>query len=395
MERLRGDRYAPLAVYTLCYFATRVEPLVISPLVPDITAALDTTSGTIGTAMTCFWAAYALAQVPSGILTDRYGHRRLIAGVLLVGSAGSVVLSRAPSVLVFAGVAVALGGTLGLYYNAGVLALDDEFDDTGWTLGVHRVGSQAAGLVVPVVAAAIGSWYSWRTGLLLGAIASLPAAVLVIQFIEPTPPRGSTMSTRAQLEQTLSGLGAGAPIRSVTALAGVGEFVAVANLTFLPTFLITVHGIDPVLAGGLFSMYFLVVTGTHPVAGWCSDRFRPETVVVAALAAGVVSHGLLVVARTQLGAIVGVGLAGLTLGHSVPLQSKLLGSVAEERRANVFGGFRTVYVLIGSLGGVVTGTIADQAGWEVAYACLTALLLAALIGLLFSRVVHARIRRDE
>lgn len=395
MDRFWRDDYAPLLVYTLCYFATRVEPLVVSPLIPDITTALDTTSGTIGMAMTGFWAAYALAQVPSGILTDRYGHRRLIVGVLFAGSAGSIVLSRAPSVLVFIGAAVALGGSLGLYYNAGVLALDDRFTETGRMLGIHRTGSQVAGLVVPVAAAAIGARYSWRTGLLLGAIASLPTAVVVLGVIAPTPPSGPTPSIRAQLERTVTKLNPGATIGGVTVLAGIGEFVAVANLTFMPTFLRSAHGIGPLLAGGLFSMYFLVVTGTHPVAGWCSDRIGPDAVVAVALAVGVVSHGLLVVVRTQIGAIVGVGLAALTLGYNIPLQSKLLGSVADESRASVFGGFRTLYILIGSLGGVVTGTIADRVGWDAAYAFLTVLLLVALVGLLASRVVLPRTGNDE
>ncbi|MFC6874265.1 MFS transporter [Halobellus marinus] len=385
MRSFHRQRHGLLAVYTLSYFATRIEPLAVAPLVPEITTSLETTSGAVGTAMTGLWAAYAIAQLPSGILADRYGRRRLILFVLVCGALGSVLLAAAPSILIFAVVVVLLGGSLGLYYNVGVLSLDDQFEGTGWALGIHRIGSQAAGLVVPIVAATIGAWYSWRIGLLLGAAVALPVAGLAAVFMEPTRPTEPTAPATGLLDQLRSGVGYLRRIGSITTVAGIGEFVALANITFLPTFLIRHHGFDSVLAGAVFSLYFLIVSATHPIAGWCSDRFRPIVVVGAALAIGVISHSFLVVAPTRPAVIVGAGTAALTMGFNVPLQSKLLAASDQGDRAESFGVFRTAYILLGSLGGTVTGTIADTAGWGLAYAFVSAILLVGLALLLVSR----------
>lgn len=380
-------RHTLLLIYALAYFSTRIEPLVVSPLIPDITAALGTSAGAIGAAMTGLWAAYALVQLPSGLLAGRFGSRSVIVVALLLGGAGSVLLAMSPSILVFAAVTVLLGSVVGLYYNVGVLSLSDWFDDTGSAIGIHRIGAQAAGLVAPVLAVVVASRYGWRAGLLLGAVFSIPTAVLVIAVVEPTPPSAPDEALLAQLRA-----GAKADFESrpaifiATLIAGIGEFVAVANVTFLPAFLIAFHGVDQLVAGTLFSVYFVVVSATHPLAGWLTDRYAPDLVVGGALVIGVLSHALLVTVSSTLAVYGLVAVTGLTMAYNIPLQSKVIGLLGESTQGKGFGVFRTLYVLLGSLGGVVIGSVSDVGGWAAAYGFLSALLLLGLVVVLGSAV---------
>lgn len=360
-------RHTALVVCTLAYFATRVEPVVVGPLVPDIAAALEGSQLAIGTAMTGFWAAYALVQLPSGLLAGRLGERRVALVALAAAAFGSLALALSPTMIAFAIVAALLGGGVGLYYNVGVFLLSDEFEGTGRAIGIHRLGSQAAGLVVPVLAVAVGARYGWRVALGLGFVAALPTAGLVALSLRSRRP-AEPPTVREQFDlSTAADLLARPAMRTGTVLAGVGEFVAVANLTFLPTVLVSVHGLDRAVAGVAFSFYFLVVSLTHPVSGWFADRTSPQAAVTIAMAAGVLGHALLVAAPSTVFAIAAVGLAGLSMGYNAPLQSGLIASLDRADRGGGFGLFRTGYVLVGSLGAAVVGGIADLAGWPVAY----------------------------
>lgn len=379
LDRWR-QRYSLLGVFTLAYFATRVQPVVIGPFVPDITLAFDTSEAAIGAAITGLWLAYGVVQLPSGMFADRIGRRPVVIMALVIGGIGSLLLAAAPSILVFAVLAVVLGGGVGLYYNVGVLALAERFEDTGSAIGIHRIGAQVAGVVTPVVGVAIGSVYGWRSALLLGAVAMLPMAVVVAVYVPRSSAAPAASSGPGLLDSALlMGFIKQRRLLYATTLASIGEFVAVANTAFLPTFLITFHGVEQAIAGVLFSVYFLTVSVTHPVAGWMADHYSPDVVIAVAMGIGAITHGLLVVTETTIGTYLLAGAIGLSMGYNIPLQSKLLDRLGGDTRGTWFGAFRTVYVLLGSLGGVIAGTIASRGGWAAAYSLIAGLFLAGLV----------------
>jgi dipeptide/tripeptide permease len=55
-------------------------------------------------------------------------------------------------------------------------------------------------------------------------------------------------------------------------------------------------------------------------------------------------------------------------------------------RGSGFGMARTVYVLLGSVGNVVTGTLAERRGWVVAYGVVVVLMVVG-VGLVVGRRV--------
>lgn len=392
-RRWRG-RHTLLAVFTATYFATRVQPVVIGPLVPDITTALSTSESAIGAAITGLWLAYALVQLPSGMVADRIGYRSVVIAALLLGGLGSLLMAGAPSVLVFGLTAIALGAGVGLYYNVGVLSLSERFADTGWAIGIHRIGAQVAGFSVPVVAVTVAAVAGWRAALLLGAAAMLPMAGLVALVVDPVDKPAAAGSRPGLLDRALvAGFLRRRQLVYLTALAGIGEFVAVANMAFLPSFLVSFHGFDQAVAGGLFSVYFLVVSVTHPIAGWVADRADPEAVVAAAMGVGAVTHGLLVLGGSTVWTAVLAVSIGVAMGYNIPLQSALIDSLTAGEAGTWFGAFRTAYVLIGSLGGVVAGTVASGVGWAAAYGLLAALFAVGTVLVLGHRLWYKPLGR--
>jgi MFS family permease len=87
--------------------------------------------------------------------------------------------------------------------------------------------------------------------------------------------------------------------------------------------------------------------------------------------------------------VAGVVLAGVAMSWSAPLQDRFIVRLSDAERNTGFGLVRTVYMLLGALGSVVTGALVDLAGWGVAYGALAALLAIAVGSLAAARLSDA------
>ena len=373
----RHYRHIVLGLCTLTYFGTRVSQLTISPLVPEITTALGVSQGMIGAALTGMWVAYALTQLPSGLLGDRFGERAVILLALGSASLASLLLSVVSSFTLFAVILVFLGAGVGLQYNVGIALLTKQFEQIGRTIGLYRTGGQLAGLVVPVVAAGVSLRYGWHVALLLGAGICVPTFLLVAWQMRPTPPT-HTQALRDQVAiKELSTILFRPPIAASTALAVLAEFVGQATMSFLPAFLVTFHGFTLGEAGILFSAFFVVTTLFLPVSGWIADRFSRSGAIVLLLLTGAVGYETLVLSSSTLVIVIGIVLAGIGMSWDPPVQSQFVDHLTETEIGKGFGMIRTIYVLLGAFGSVVAGTIADIAGWGVAFTLLAGILVVA------------------
>ena len=372
-------RYTVLGLCTLAFFATMVARLVISPVVPNIESHFDTSSGVIGLALSGMWAAYALAQFPSGVLADRYGERRVILTAVSITATSSLLLALSPSLALFGLFAVVLGAGAGLHYVVATTLLTRIFSNTGRAIGLHVVGSPLAGLSAPVLAAAIGTRYGWRPALLLGTAAAVPVGLLFAWRVRPITPQHPERPMREQFDPgTLIALLSRPRIAYTTVLAVIAAFVWQATASFLPTLLVAHHGYSTGFAGALFSLYFVVHGIGAPAIGGLSDRFGRDPTLGVTLGIGIIAYGALAVAGSLRSVVIGVVLAGIAMSWSAPLQDRYIARLSETERNTGFGLVRTVYMLLGALGSVVTGTLADLAGWGIAYGSLGVLLFVAV-----------------
>jgi predicted MFS family arabinose efflux permease len=367
-------RYVALALCTLAFTATMVARLVISPVVPQITADFAVSKGAVGLALSGMWAAYAVSQFPSGILSDRLGERRVILAALGLTASASVLLALAPSYPVFAITAVVLGAGAGLHYSVATSFLARHFEQVGRAIGIHVTGAPIAGLVAPVAAAAVGVRYGWRPALLLGAAVAIPIFALFWLRIDRTPPAQPDVRMRSQLEiGPLRELLGRPQIRYTMLLSVGGAFSWQATASFLPTFLIQHHGYSAAGASVLFSGYFVVHGLTQPLLGVLSDRFGRDGIAALAFGSGVVGYGSLVAGS---GAIVlaAIPLVGIAMSWGAPVQSRFIDILGASERATGFGLVRTGYMIVGALGSVVVGALSDVAGWQAAFGAVVAVL---------------------
>jgi MFS family permease len=356
--------------------------LVISPVVPSIGEAFAVPNGTLGLALTGMWMGYALAQFPSGLLADRYGERRIILVAVGGTAVANALLAFAPTYPVFLLGTAGLGVVAGLHYSVATSLLTRTTDKIGTAIGIHTAGAPVAGVLVPMAAGAIGAWLGWRWALALGAAFALPVTALVLYAVPKQTPVRPHQSVWSRLRmRPLVELLRRPPLARTVGLSAVGMFVWQATASFLPAFFVAHHGFSETIAGALFSGYFLVQGVTQPGIGALSDRIGRDAAASLAIGVGIVGYGLLVWGTGLAVAIVSVSLAGLSMGWGAALMPKFMDHLDDHERNSGFGLVRTVYMMLGAGGSVVTGFAADLLGWGVAFLGLILLLVGMLVAL--------------
>ena len=361
-------------------FGTR---LLVSPLVPAIMDAFAVSKSLVGLSLTGMWAVYALFQYPSGVLGDIYGERRIVLTALALASAGVVLLSFAPSFVLFSAFALCLGAGAGLYFSTATSLLTKLFDEHGTPLSFHTAGGAVAGLVAPTAAGYVAVQYGWRTAILVALLALGPAFALGALRLRPTPPTDPEGSLRARLRpDVLRGHLSAPDVGFRVVVAALSIFVLQSVFSFLPTFLVEFHGLRPGTASLAFGGVFLLSAVTQPALGRISDAVGRETVMAACFVIAAAGFGLALAGDTR--ALVAAAVVlGVGISWSGTLHAWLMDALAGESQGSAFGLARTVYMFLGSLGSVVTGTVADYAGWTAAFGLLVCLLVvgaAAMVG---------------
>lgn len=375
----------PNTVLVLClfaYFAIRFAQLIISPVIPVLIGDFGISRGGIGVALTGMWAVYAFSQLPSGVFADHYGERRVVVLSLALAGVAIVAAAGAPVFPVFVLFVLVLGVGAGLYYNAATALLTRLHDQIGRAVGTHRIGSQVAGLLAPIVAAGLVGM-GWRPTLVVGG--AIPFVVLLgfVGLVRPTEPVNPEVRVRDAVSlAVLWRVLRRPPIAFATTIAVLGEFAILATMSFLPTFLVQYHGYSLGLAGVLFSGYFAIVALGQPGSGWLSDRIGRDPVLGLTMLAGAIGYAALATGPSSLYFVApAVAFVGAGMSWGSPLQSRVMDDLEDADRGLGFGLVRTLYILLGAMGNTVVGASADLWGWGVAIGILGS-LLAIAVGLI-------------
>lgn len=374
------------------FFATMVARLAVSPLVPDVIDAFGVSKTAMGLALAGMWAAYALLQLPGGVLAGRIGERRVIILALLLTGGGSLLLASAPSFTWFVVFSLVLGAGTGLYYPVAASLLTDLFENTGQALGLHISGGDISGLVVPVAAVAVAAQFGWRAGLLLGTAVALPMVLVSAIWIRSTPSNRTSSPTHqpdrlavSEYTRRLWSILSRPSIGYTVALATALGFTFQAVLSFFPTFLVEHWGASQEVAGALFSVMFGVWIVFTPVAGRLSDAVGHDGVLggaVTGLATGII---LVVVVPNGWTGLAGVVLVGVGMSWGGVVGSRFMMLFGDDERTTGYALVRSVYVLLGSTGSIVVGALADMSGWQTAFGLLVLLLALVLLSLGINR----------
>ncbi|MFQ5893563.1 MAG: MFS transporter, partial [Nitrospinota bacterium] len=295
---MTSHRWVILAVSTFAFLQVHIHRVAFAPLIPTFIADLGLTYAAAGAIMTAYFWTYTGAQIPIGVLTDRWGARRVMMVFIAVLALGVAVfpLSRTWGQSVLARALVGLGAAA--VWVPSVRLIGEWFParERGRAMGIVSAGGglgDALGLLmIPLLAGRLG----WRLGYATTLIPVLLSLILIVLFIRGArtedmagkEARGITPGGRAAGSASFRGnLGA---LRQVLATPELWPFNVAALLfygaffslvTWLPAYLVK-HGVSPSQAGLVTSLIAASTIGSWPLAGLLTDRLGRRKVVVLA-----------------------------------------------------------------------------------------------------------------
>lgn len=95
-----GLLFAALVPFSLGYFFSYLYRAVNAVVAPDLTRELNLSAGSLGLLTAAYLLAFALFQLPLGILLDRFGPRRVQAVLVAVGALGALLFAYGNDTLV-------------------------------------------------------------------------------------------------------------------------------------------------------------------------------------------------------------------------------------------------------------------------------------------------------
>lgn len=206
----RRTGIALIAALCVGYVASQFYRTANAAIAPDLMRELSISPESMGAITGVFFLAFAVMQIPAGILLDRFGPRRVMSGLLLSAVAGSLVFATADGTLglgigrglMGAGCAAGLMGSMVVFarwfpqkYFATLAAV---------IFSVGGTGNLMATTPLAVVSEEIG-WRGAFTG--MAAITVGMAAVLFFVLRDAPPGHPVTSGPPETPRQILAGLG--------------------------------------------------------------------------------------------------------------------------------------------------------------------------------------------
>ena len=180
----------------MAFFVSFVVWFNAAPLMSLISESLGLTKEQVKTLLILNVALTIPARVVIGMVTDKFGPRKVYSALLIICSAPCFLFAFADS---FTQLAIArfLLGFIGAGFVVGIRMISEWFPakELGTAEGIYggwgNFGSAAAAFCLPVLALAIGEPYGWRAAIALTGVMSIVIGV-IYYFGASDTPKGST-----------------------------------------------------------------------------------------------------------------------------------------------------------------------------------------------------------
>jgi len=398
----------PLVAVVVCFGAVfilsqffRASNAVIAK---TLSAEFGLSPESLGLLTGMFFLAFGAAQIPVGMLFDRFGARRTVPVVLAAAIAGSILYGLAEGeamlmagrVLLGIGCSVVLMGSLFLF---GQWAPPASFST--WMGRMIAIGG-AGGLLSTTPLAAVAEALGWRVAFWGAAGLTAAGAIAIYALVRDRPPEDPASAPPAEgLRESLRGVRAalatpGFPSLILMGFSSYPVVITVLGLWGGP-YLADRHGLGPVEAGNALLVMAAALIVANLVLGPLERRLDVRKGLIL-LCAGVVLAALgLLAALPDLATwavILLFALIGACASYNILLaghaRSLLPDRLAGRGMALMAIAFMGGPAVLQALGGVIVGAFpaTDGAAPAAAYQSLFAFLaaLVAVAGLAYARL---------
>ncbi|MDJ0720590.1 MAG: MFS transporter [Desulfobacterales bacterium] len=271
------------ASFYLLAFFQRVAPAVMTDA---LMREFQIGAAALGNLSALYFYSYVAMQIPTGIIADRWGPRRLLSLGALAAACGTLIFALAPDMMLVGLGRFLIGGSVAVAFVGCLQLANNWFPPrlygmvAGMALLVGVIGAVCAGPPLRLGVDAFG----WRATILVSGLATILVAAAIWVFVRDHPyEKGFTGPLpTADIDSPAAPVSILTGIRTVLRYPNtillflipggvVGPVLAFAGLWGVP-YLTTHYGLPPARAAVLTTALLVAWAIGGPVLGWLSDR---------------------------------------------------------------------------------------------------------------------------
>ncbi|MFC9701697.1 MFS transporter [Streptomyces sp. NPDC056943] len=352
------------------------DRLVINLVLPSIGAEFDIDRTQQGLVVSAFFLAYALCQIPGGMLADRFGGRRVTLWALLSWSVFTALTGFAWSFAVLLALRFAFGVAEGIFPPAAMKVLVERTrpEERMGANGAVMSSNALAAVITPLAVAPLVAVFGWRSAFWSTAALGLLAFVAVRSRLPAPLPRAdgappADATPRPPLREVLR---KGVLWRFSLMMFGYSTIIWGLN-TWVPSYLSEEHGVSLTAAGALVAIPALGAAAATVIGGRLSDRLggHHRKVIVPGMAVSAVA--LLLMANTP--SLTGFVVFGTLAIFAASLAYMPIFAVPMAGLTPEYVGVGGAVIIVGGqVAGIVAppvmGALADAFSFQVAFGFL-------------------------
>jgi predicted MFS family arabinose efflux permease len=293
------------------YFVSYIYRSINAVIGPDLAREFGLSAGGLGLLSGIYFFAFALFQLPLGVLLDRYGPRRVNAVLLLIAAAGALWFAFAQSALelTLARAVMGLGVSAGLMAAFSAFALWYPPERIATMNGVAFASGMLGALVVTVPLEVLLRSYGWRE-VFQGVVALNLAICLLLWLAVPEKAGTRRAPPLARQLRELAGLTRDASFWRIALCIGASQLAAVSLGTlWVATWLRDVAGYSQAEVARALLLFSLAMFAGYIGFGRAADNLQRRGRSTLPLLAG----GVAVASACLLLLLLGVRAGGLLL----------------------------------------------------------------------------------
>ena len=352
-------------------------------------AELALSNTQFGLLLSLFSIMYALAQIPAGILSDKYGGKKVASVGVSIMAISALLLSFSPTFQVALLLRCLGGFTGGLILPSAVRLLSDWYPpkERNMAMGIFGLGQGLGFVVTYTIGSIVVEYFGWRMGSLFSGIFASLTALLAWIFLKNAA-RPVHLERRAVEVSAAKGFTQALPLLAIVNFSGLS--VASGVLQFTPQFLLSRFDFSTI-AGGLVTSLVGIMTMLASYSGGLSSRMiGGDNIVLVSMLMCALFPVWLGYSYSIISVLVLVALIGFaTMLYFGPTFAGVPRAVGDKRAGSMFGVFNATSFGASAFSPLILGYVLDSThAYEAAFTSLSIIAVIGVVAAIALKRMH-------